>query len=239
MFYSDGTKNPGVDPNTGLPTAPNPAGFNTLTSIDIIGHEMTHGVTANSDALDYDGESGGLNEATSDIMGSMVEAWATRQPGADWIIPDTGTDWLMGAQISDSPLRSMIHPSTDGVSADHWYAGIQYLDVHFSSGPLNRFFYFLSQGASSDPASDAYSPYLPEGMKGIGNDRAARRYRLEFPPQRHDRRVAAHDTPGAIRAFHRRLQHKATVQIAGRHHSASTRYGAISAATVCGSTAIS
>ncbi|MFL6681760.1 MAG: M4 family metallopeptidase, partial [Burkholderiaceae bacterium] len=173
MFYSDGTKNPGVDPNTGLPTAPNPAGFDTLTSIDIIGHEMTHGVTANSDALDYDGESGGLNEATSDIMGSMVEAWATRLPGADWIIPDTGTDWLMGAQISDSPLRSMIHPSVDGVSADHWYAGIQYLDVHFSSGPLNRFFYFLSQGASSDPASDAYSPYLPEGMKGIGNDRAA------------------------------------------------------------------
>jgi len=173
MFYSDGTRNPGVDPNTGLPTAPNPAGFNTLTSIDIIGHEMTHGVTANSDALDYDGESGGMNEATSDFMGSMVEAWATRKPGTDWMIPDTGTDWLMGAQISDSPLRSMIHPSIDGVSADHWYAGIQYLDVHFSSGPLNRFFHFLAQGASPDPGSEAYSPYLPEGMKGIGNDRAA------------------------------------------------------------------
>jgi Zn-dependent metalloprotease len=173
MFYSDGTKNPGVDPNTGLPTPGNPNGFNTLTSIDIIGHEMTHGVTANSDALEYDGESGGLNESTSDFMGSMVEAWATRRPGNDSAIPDTGTDWLMGAQIADAPLRSMIHPSVDGVSADHWYAGIQYLDVHFSSGPLNRFFYFLSQGASSDPASDAYSPYLPEGMKGIGNDHAA------------------------------------------------------------------
>ena len=173
MFYSDGTKNPGVDPNTGLPTPGDPNGFNTLTSIDIIGHEMTHGVTANSDALEYDGETGGLNEATSDFMGSMVEAWATRQPGTDWVIPNTGTDWLMGAQLSDSPLRSMIRPSVDGVSADHWYAGIQYLDVHFSSGPLNRFFYFLSQGASSDPNSDAYSPYLPEGMQGIGNDHAA------------------------------------------------------------------
>ncbi len=173
MFYSDGTKNPGVDPNTGLPTVADPNGFNTLTSIDIIGHEMTHGVTANSDALEYDGESGGLNEATSDFMGSMVEAYATRKPGDDDAIPNTGTDWLMGAQISDSPLRSMIHPSIDGVSADHWYAGIQYLDVHFSSGPLNRFFYFLAQGASPDKNADSYSPYLPEGMKGIGNDHAA------------------------------------------------------------------
>ncbi len=173
MFYSDGTRNPGVDPNTGLPTTASPLGFNTLTSIDIVGHEMTHGVTANSDALEYDGESGGLNEATSDIMGSMVEAYATRQSGNDQVIPNTGTDWLMGAQISDSPLRSMIHPSVDGVSADHWYAGIRYLDVHFSSGPLNRFFYFLSQGASSDKNSDSYSPYLPAGMTGIGNDHAA------------------------------------------------------------------
>ena len=174
MFYSDGTKNPGVDPNTGLPTTPDPNGFDTLTEIDIIGHEMTHGVTANSDALEYDGESGGLNESTSDFMGSMVEAYATRLPGNDSVIPNTGTDWLMGAKISDTPLRSMMHPSVDGVSADHWYAGIQYLDVHFSSGPLNRFFYFLAQGASSDPNSDTYSPYLPGGMKGIGNDHAAR-----------------------------------------------------------------
>jgi Zn-dependent metalloprotease len=173
MFYSDGSRNPGVDPATGLPTPGNPSGFRTLTEIDIIGHEMTHGVTANSDGLEYDGETGGLNEGTSDIMGSMVEAWATRAPGNDDVIPNSGTDWLMGAQVSDSPLRSMIHPSVDGVSADHWYAGIQYLDVHFSSGPLNRFFYFLSQGASADPSSDSYSPYLPEGMKGIGNDHAA------------------------------------------------------------------
>ena len=173
MFYSDGTRNPGVDPNTGLPTTAAAGGSNSLTSIDIIGHEMTHGVTANSDGLDYDGEPGGLNEATSDFMGTMVEAYATRRPGSDSVIPNTGTDWLMGAQIADEPLRSMIHPSVDGVSADHWYAGIQYLDVHFSSGPLNRFFYFLSQGASSDKTSDAYSPYLPEGMTGIGNDHAA------------------------------------------------------------------
>jgi Zn-dependent metalloprotease len=174
MFYSDGTRNAGVDPNTGLATTPDPNGFNSLTEIDIIGHEMTHGVTAWSDALEYDGESGGMNESSSDFMGSMVEAYATRQPGHDDVIPNTGTDWLMGASISDAPLRSMIHPSIDGVSADNWYAGIKYLDVHYSSGPLNRFFYFLAQGASSDKNSDSYSPYLPQGMAGIGNDHAAR-----------------------------------------------------------------
>jgi len=46
--------------------------------------------------------------------------------------------------------------------------------VHYSSGPMNRFFYFLSQGAPSDAASPAYSPYLPGGMAGVGNDKAAR-----------------------------------------------------------------
>ncbi len=173
MFYSDGTKNAGVDPETGLPTAPNPLGFNSLTEIDIIGHEMTHGVTAFSDSLDYAGESGGLNEASSDIMGSMVEAYSTRAPGDDFHIPNTGTDWLMGAKISNAPLRSMIKPSVDGASSDIWYAGIEYLDVHFSSGPMNRCFYFMAQGASSDPKSDSYSPYLPGGMTGIGNEAAA------------------------------------------------------------------
>ena len=174
MFYSDGTRNAGVDPNTGEPTPPNPLGFDSLTAIDIIGHEMTHGVTANSDALDYSGESGGLNEASSDIMGSMVEAYSTRAPGEDAYIPNTGTDWLMGAKTGESALRTMIKPSLDGASSDIWYSGIEYLDVHFSSGPMNRCFYFLAQGASSDKTSDSYSPYLPGGMTGIGNDAAAR-----------------------------------------------------------------
>ncbi len=56
-------------PNTGLPTPANPNGFTSLTAIDIIGHEMTHGVTANTAGMIDDGETGGLNEGTSDIMG--------------------------------------------------------------------------------------------------------------------------------------------------------------------------
>jgi len=174
MFYSDGTRNVGVDPNTGGPTVPDPAGFNSLTAIDIIGHEMTHGVTAFSSGLIYDGESGGINESTSDFMGSMVEAYSTRPAGADSTIPETGNDWLIGAKAGDTALRSMIDPSSDGMSPNWWYSGIEFLDVHYSSGPMNRFFYFLSQGAPSDPSAAAYSPYLPGGMAGIGNDKAAR-----------------------------------------------------------------
>jgi Zn-dependent metalloprotease len=174
MFYSDGTHNVGVDPNTGGPTLPDPRGFDSLTAIDIIGHEMTHGVTAFSSGLVYDGESGGINESTSDFMGSMVEAYSTRPAGADSTIPETGTDWLMGAKVGKTALRSMINPNSDGLSPNYWYSGIEYLDVHYSSGPMNRFFYFLSQGASSDSASPAYSAYLPGGMTGVGNDKAAR-----------------------------------------------------------------
>jgi len=174
MFYSDGTRNQGVDPNTGGPTAPDPNGSNTLTAIDIIGHEMTHGVTAFTSGLVYDGESGAINESTSDFMGSMVEAYSTRPAGADATVPETGTDWLMGASVSDTPLRSMIDPNMDGFSPNYWYSGIEYLDVHYASGPMNRFFYFLSQGAPSDPASPAWSSYLPGGMAGVGNDKVAR-----------------------------------------------------------------
>jgi Zn-dependent metalloprotease len=174
MYYSDGTLNPGVDPNTGLPTPPNPDGFTSLTAIDIIGHEMTHGVTANTAGLIDDGETGGLNEGTSDIMGKMIQVYRTRTPGQDALIPLSGTSWIIGDEVRPGGLRSMIKPSSDGLSADNWYAGIQYLDVHYSNGPINRFFYYLSQGAPSTASDAAYSPYLPGGMTGIGNDHAAR-----------------------------------------------------------------
>jgi Zn-dependent metalloprotease len=174
MFYSDGTAFPGVDPYTGEEVPANPNGFTSLTAIDIIGHEMTHGVTSNTAGMIDDGETGGLNEGTSDIMGKMVQVYRTRAPGQDTLIPLTGTNWLIGDAVRPGGLRSMIKPSSDGLSTDNWYAGIQYLDVHYSNGPINRFFYYLSQGAPSSTTDQAYSPYLPGGMTGIGNDHAAR-----------------------------------------------------------------
>ena len=56
--------------------------FGPLTSLDVAGHEMSHGVTENSANLTYSGESGGLNEATSDIFGTMVEFYANNSDDA-------------------------------------------------------------------------------------------------------------------------------------------------------------
>lgn len=155
--------------------------FNSLGAIDVIGHEMGHGVTAATSNLTYSGESGGLNESSSDINGEAVEAYA-RGGGKGDAIPLTGNDWVIGKEISKSgtPLRWMVRPSKDGSSPDAWSNSIKWLDVHYSSGPNNRMFYFLSQGSSADKASDAYSKYLvktPAAMTGIGIDKA---YRIWF-----------------------------------------------------------
>ncbi len=174
MFYSDGTRNARPDPMTGMMLPGIPNNFDSLTSIDIIGHEMSHGITGYTANLVYEGESGGINEATSDIFGSLIEGYAKRAPGTDDKIPNGLNNWMIGEQISATPLRNMIKPSVDGGSQDAWYHGLSLIDVHYSSGPLNRWFYMLSQGASSDPSSQAYSAYLPKGMEGIGNDAAGR-----------------------------------------------------------------
>jgi Zn-dependent metalloprotease len=155
--------------------------FYNLGSIDVIGHEMSHGVTAATADLVYSGESGGLNESHSDIGGEMVEAYA-RAGGTGAVIPARGNDWQVGAEISRTrePLRFMQKPSRDGSSPDAWSSALKKLDVHYSSGPNNRMFYFLSQGSNADAASDAYSKYLvksPQAMTGIGNDKA---YRIWF-----------------------------------------------------------
>ncbi len=118
---------------------------NPLTSIDVAAHEMTHGLTSNTAGLNYSGESGGLNEATSDIFGSTVEFYANNSS-------DVG-DYLIGEEIDingdGTPLRYMDKPSKDGASKDSWYSGIGSIDVHYSSGVANHFFYLLSEGSGT------------------------------------------------------------------------------------------
>ena len=151
--------------------------FYSLGSIDVIGHEMSHGVTAATSNLTYTGESGGLNESNSDIGGEMVEAYA-RNGGTGNVVP-SGNDWMMGKEISKTgqPLRWMWKPSKDGSSPDAWSTSLSSLDVHYTSGPNNRMFYFLSQGSNASSTSEMYSKYLtksPAAMTGIGNDHAWR-----------------------------------------------------------------
>jgi Zn-dependent metalloprotease len=144
---------------------------NPLTSIDVAAHEMTHGLTSNTAGLNYSGESGGLNEATSDIFGSTVEFYANNSS-------DVG-DYLIGEEINingdGTPLRYMDKPSKDGSSKDSWYSGIGSIDVHYSSGPANHFFYLLSEGSGTKTINGVtYDSATSDGLPvtGIGRDKA-------------------------------------------------------------------
>ncbi|MFD9393338.1 M4 family metallopeptidase [Streptomyces sp. NPDC060000] len=142
-----------------------------LTAIDVAGHEMTHGVTSNTAGLNYSGESGGLNEATSDIFGTAVEFYAAN--------PSDVGDYLIGEEIDingdGTPLRYMDKPSKDGASKDSWYSGIGSVDVHYSSGPANHFFYLLSEGSGAKVVNGvSYNSPTADGLPvtGIGRDKA-------------------------------------------------------------------
>ena len=145
-----------------------------LVSLDVAGHEMSHGVTENSAGLNYSGESGGLNEATSDIFGTMVEFYAAN--GSD------AGDYLIGEKIvSSGSLRNMVKPSSDGSSADCWYSGVGNLDVHYSSGVANHFFFLLAEGTNSaygtSPTCVTGNTRVATGtgsLTGIGRNAAAK-----------------------------------------------------------------
>ncbi|MFJ9727527.1 M4 family metallopeptidase [Streptomyces sp. NPDC101209] len=142
-----------------------------LTSLDVAGHEMSHGVTSNTAGLNYSGESGGLNEATSDIFGTGVEFYAANSS-------DVG-DYLIGEKINingdGTPLRYMDKPSKDGGSADYWSSSVGNLDVHYSSGVANHFFYLLSEGSGSKTINGvSYNSPTSNGstVTGIGRAKA-------------------------------------------------------------------
>jgi Zn-dependent metalloprotease len=144
-----------------------------LTEIDVSGHEMSHGVTAATANLTYSGESGGLNEATSDIMGTGVE-WFANLPSNP---PNYWIGELINLNGNGTPLRWMDKPSTDGSSADSWYSGVGNLDVHNSSGVANHFFYLLSEGsgAKSINGFNYNSPTVNNiSVTGISRDKALR-----------------------------------------------------------------
>lgn len=149
--------------------------FKPLLEMDVVAHEYGHAVCQATANLTYSGESGGLNEANSDIQGTFVEFYAAGGKTGN-VIPATGGDWVLGAKISKdgNPLRWMYKPSKDGSSPDFWSSTLGNIDVHYSSGPANRMFYFLSQGstASGDTYSSKLNPaYGP--MTGIGIHKAA------------------------------------------------------------------
>jgi Zn-dependent metalloprotease len=101
MVYGDGDE--ALPPDQRL--------FNRFTiAIDVIGHELTHGVTQFTANLIYMGQSGALNESISDVFGSLVKQRTLAQTAAqaDWLI---GAG-LLAARVHGQALRSMKAPGT-------------------------------------------------------------------------------------------------------------------------------
>ena len=147
--------------------------YNPFDSLDVAGHEMSHGVTSRTANLTYSGESGGLNEATSDIFGTAVEFYA----GNANDVPDykIGEELYVSNPGGTKALRYMYNPALDTRSPNCWSSSLGSLDVHYSSGVANRFFFLLSEGSTtsawgSQPATCNGAP----AVTGIGRDAAAR-----------------------------------------------------------------
>jgi bacillolysin len=106
-------------------------------SIDVVAHELTHGVTSHSADLVYQDQSGAMNESFSDIFGEMVEAYV-----------NGSNDWLIGSQLN-SPIRNMANPAqfNDPSKMSQFVTTTQdFGGVHTNSGIFNHAFYELAQG---------------------------------------------------------------------------------------------
>ncbi|BBD81192.1 M4 family metallopeptidase [Aerosticca soli] len=117
--------------------------FYPFVVLDVTGHEISHGFTEQHAALEYVGQSGGMNEAFSDMAGEAVKYYDRGVNdflvGADMVKPATVP--LLGMPA----LRDMCTPSRDGQSIDNAGAYYDGLDVHYSSGVYNRAFCTLAK----------------------------------------------------------------------------------------------
>ncbi|HLY08992.1 MAG TPA: M4 family metallopeptidase, partial [Planctomycetota bacterium] len=123
--------------------------------LDVIGHELTHGVTQNEAALEYHDQSGALNESMSDVFGSLVKQYSLKQTAAqaDWLIGSG----LLAKGIKGDALRSMKAPGTayndpthlgkdpqPATMADYVEGADDNGGVHINSGIPNHAFYLAA-----------------------------------------------------------------------------------------------
>lgn len=115
---------------------------------DVVGHELTHGVTQYTLQLGYTGDAGGLNEGNSDVFGSMFKQWRANQDvtQADWLIGSN----IMGASAKQKGyncLRNLSKPDDPGCLAPQPTTYTQItpgMDPHYSSGVPNFAFYKMA-----------------------------------------------------------------------------------------------
>lgn len=155
-------------------------------SVDVIGHELTHGVTQYTANLEYFGQSGALNESVSDVFGSLIKQYVLGQAAAD-------ADWLIGAEllapgVSGEALRSMKAPGTaydddvlgkdpqPATMADYVNTSTDNGGVHINSGIPNHAFHLLAAdlgGNAWERAGRIWYDVLTGGALATGADFAA------------------------------------------------------------------
>lgn len=136
--------------------------INFAKSLDVVAHELSHGVTQWTANLVYKGQSGALNEHFSDVFGSVITQYAERQTAdsADWLIGDE----IMGPELYGEALRSMREPGTaydnkimgkdtqPGHMKDYYTGSADNYGVHINSGIPNKAFYLASKEIGTDRA---------------------------------------------------------------------------------------
>jgi len=137
MFYGDGSNVVG--------------GFSSLTSLDVTGHEIGHGVCQNTANLTYSNESGAMNEGFSDIWGSSIEHFG--DPHETDAVAKSYFDIGEEITVGGGALRSMSNPKLYGQPDTYlginWYTGSSDNGgVHTNSGVLNHWFYLLVSGGN-------------------------------------------------------------------------------------------
>jgi Zn-dependent metalloprotease len=147
-----------------------------LVALDIAAHEMSHGVNARTANLFYAGESGGLNEANSDIFSAMVEFYANNpQDRPDYLVGEEVFIGNVSGSADQHALRYMFDPDRDGTSPNCWSPTLGGMDVHYSSGVGNFFFYLLAEGTAARTYNGVnHTPATCNGsvFGGVGRARA-------------------------------------------------------------------
>lgn len=136
---------------------------NFTKSLDVVAHELAHGITQFTADLDYYSQSGALNEHFSDVFGTVITQYHKGQSAhdADWLIGDE----IMGPNLYGEALRSMKAPGTaydndilkKDPQPDHmgnYYTGASdNQGVHINSGIPNKAFYLVSMAIGTDKAA--------------------------------------------------------------------------------------
>ena len=151
--------------------------FDALTSIDIIGHEIGHGLDQYTSNLEYERESGAIDESLSDIWGAMVEFYAAPEKETYNIGEDVSLAFFALRSMTNPKTRNQ--PDTYGNGSQFWInpdcgnptTNNDRCGVHTNSGVMNHWFYLLAEGsASTDGVNDNGDTF---SINGIGKTKAA------------------------------------------------------------------